>query len=201
MRMSESRVEMIIGEKRIRGEFGEPKHEHGCARRSSSRGESAWLAGDARARAAGAAASQGGGWCGRRLADEVTRQAVEDRQQRDGGGMLVAGDAARTSSWPAAAAIARMAAAATAAADLAGSGGGSGDSGRGSDDSGSDGVGADSDDGERRRGCDATNGAVARCRPVGCAMIREIATTRWRAGRQGPRPKPEVLHGRPSISR
>ncbi|KAK9166024.1 hypothetical protein Scep_001215 [Stephania cephalantha] len=31
-------------------------------------------------------------------------------------------------------------------------------------------VGADSDDGERRRGCDAMNGAVARCRPVGCAI-------------------------------
>ncbi|KAK9165689.1 hypothetical protein Scep_000880 [Stephania cephalantha] len=55
------------------------------ARRSSSRGESAWLAGDARARAAGATTSQGGGRCGRRLADEVTRRAVEDRQQLDGG--------------------------------------------------------------------------------------------------------------------
>ncbi|KAK9125716.1 hypothetical protein Scep_014562 [Stephania cephalantha] len=30
--------------------------------------------------------------------------------------------------------------------------------------------------GERQRGCDAMNGAVARCRPVGCV---EIATTRW----------------------
>ncbi|KAK9157435.1 hypothetical protein Scep_004009 [Stephania cephalantha] len=31
--------------------------------------------------------------------------------------------------------------------------------------------------GERRRGCDAMNGAVARCRPVGCA----ISSTRWRS--------------------
>ncbi|KAK9132764.1 hypothetical protein Scep_012292 [Stephania cephalantha] len=71
---------------------------------------------------------------------------------------------------------------------------------------------------------DAVNGAVARYRSVGCAVstksrrrdgaIVELLSIEWvnwqvshgycylryesvRAGRQGPRPKPEVLHGRP----
>ncbi|KAK9094524.1 hypothetical protein Scep_025993 [Stephania cephalantha] len=60
--------------------------------------------------------------------------------------------------------------------------------------------------GERWRGCDAMNGAVARCRPIGCAISTKsrrrdgaIVEIVVEAGRQGPRPKSDVFHGRPSI--